>query len=131
MKWLLYSYIILVIILHLIPTPGGLEISSAEVGFIRMDYLLHVLVFLPWMFFSLTFRHNQTARKWSLHDPSVWFGLGILAATATEGIHYWLPYRSFNPVDMLANAAGVVIGAVVIFGGWWIAGKKRGYANFR
>jgi len=150
MKWLLYSYISLVIILHLIPTPGRLEISSAEVGFIRMDYLLHVLVFLPWMFLVGSVRsqglrdmmqgtrtreqgpgalfptpdNRQQATDNRIRFFLVWMAIGIALAIGAEGIQYWLPHRTYNPWDAVFNALGVVIGAVLILGGWWIAGRK-------
>jgi len=136
MKWLLYSYISLVIILHLIPTPGGLEMSSAGVGFIRMDYLLHVLVFLPWMFLMGSVKSQGPGGLFPTPDNRqqitdkrirfflVWMLIGIALAIGAEGIQYWLPHRTYNPWDAVFNALGVVIGAVLIFGGWWIAGRK-------
>ena len=44
----------------------------------------------------------------------VWMWLGIILAVGAEGLHYWIPYRNFNPMDALFNALGVMIGAVIL-----------------
>ena len=37
--------------------------------------------------------------------------IGLIALGVTlEGVQSFLPYRSFDPMDMLANACGVVVG---------------------
>jgi VanZ family protein len=41
--------------------------------------------------------------------------LGLLAAFATEGVQYFLTYRSYNINDLLSNFLGVVLGAIILF----------------
>ncbi|WP_435196271.1 VanZ family protein [Natronomonas sp. EA1] len=42
------------------------------------------------------------------------YGLGI------EGVQAFLPARSFDPLDMVANAVGAGIGTVV----WWVVARR-------
>ncbi len=52
MNILVLMYVLGVVVLHVIPT-GGAGLNSIEFGPLRADYLLHSLVFLPWMFLLL------------------------------------------------------------------------------
>ena len=41
-------------------------------------------------------------------------GAGLLMAFATEGVQYFLTYRSYNVNDLLSNFLGVLIGSIVL-----------------
>ena len=121
MEPLLPLYILLVIILHLVPT-SDYSLSSFTVGPFRGDYLLHLVCFLPWMFLLyIRFPKWKTAGKrlsWSMEKSKSgfwkglsWACLGIIFAIGAETIHFWLPHRDFNPMDALFNIAGVAVGA--------------------
>lgn len=43
-----------------------------------------------------------------------WLLTGLLFASATEGLQYFLPYRAFNINDLLANLLGVMAGFAVL-----------------
>ena len=56
---------------------------------IRLDYLLHSILFIPWFFISLlTFRAEK------ISDKLMMAGSGLLMAFITEGIQYFLAYRT-------------------------------------
>ena len=47
--YFIYAYIFLVIVLHMVPM-GDYQLNTFQFGPLRADYLLHSLIFLPWMF---------------------------------------------------------------------------------
>ncbi len=99
--------------LHLIPLGEG-GTDRFDLGPLRADYLLHTLIFIPWMF--LFYTKPDSGRKirfrWLTPLPFLgWLGLGLLLAAGAEGIQYWVDYRTFNPMDAVFNMLGVVVGA--------------------
>ena len=87
----------LVIVLSLAPLPG----ATAPPG---SDKLGHVLAWL------------MLAGWWGLLRPSrPWFtALGLLALGALlEALQALLPWRQFEPADLLANLAGVLAGTLL------------------
>jgi len=111
-------YLVIVFILHVIPTSAGdgegLGLSSRMIFFVRADYLLHFLIFIPLMVLVWLYLNQEnitgTAR---VNHALLWLVGGICFAFLMEGLHLLLPYRTFNPVDFFLNAAGVIMGAVV------------------
>ncbi len=83
---------------------GGLStsLSGTKVLSLRMDYLLHALVFLP------------LVPLWKLAKSGhplvavVMAGIGI--AALAEISHLWIPYRGYNINDLLGNVLGAVLG---------------------
>lgn len=104
-----------VLITTFIPLAG--ELNKIDIGpdafHIRLDHLLHVLVyFLICMYYLIGARKGI-----SLFEKNAFlkFVLLILVlATVTEVIQLWVPERAFNPVDWIANVAGMGIGVGVI-----------------
>jgi glycopeptide antibiotics resistance protein len=113
MRWFLVTgYILFVIGLHVVPMGGAATLSSTGVGPLRADYLLHLVIFFPWMFFlpcQPKMSKVSVHRKWW-----GWLGLGIMLAAGAEVLQLWVPYRTFNPVDVVFNMAGVVVGGAGI-----------------
>ncbi len=122
--------------------PTEKPLNKMELGPFRLDYLLHTLIFLPWMFVAFWGKRNKMQRTKptdnldsgpsalrsfsfsllkthgsSLASPrplAAWLLLGIIFAASAEGIQYWLPYRGFNIMDVLFNVLGVLIGGVLL-----------------
>lgn len=89
---------------------------------IRTDHLLHFGVyFLIMMYFlfgeikGLTIFRENSLNKYIL--------LILALATVTETAQLWVPARAFNVLDWVANAAGIVMGAVVCR---LVIGRKMG-----
>ncbi len=112
MKKLFWSYTIILILLAVLPINGGESvINHTFIISIRLDYLIHFAIYIPWMVIlwkmtGANFRNN-TGRS------LLYILFALLFAIANEGIQYVLPYRAFNINDLLANGLGVMIGAVV------------------
>jgi glycopeptide antibiotics resistance protein len=107
---LIFLYIIIVIAFHLVPM-GGYSFNRMNFGPFRGDYLIHLVCFLPWMFLLM---YSSPKGKIGPLKGLAWMSLGIILALAVEAIHYRHPQRSFNPMDAMANVAGVVVGAGVV-----------------
>ncbi|MCA1786287.1 MAG: VanZ family protein [Desulfobacteraceae bacterium] len=102
-KTFLGLYLVFLVVMVLVPL-GELNttLSDTFVFELRLDYLVHVLVFAP------------VVVLWKLGFPrhSMWviMGVGVVLAVGLEGVQYLLPYRSWNVNDAVGNVVGVVLG---------------------
>ncbi len=123
-----WVYVVMVIGLHVAPLGGG-GLDSMTLGPVRADYLLHVLLFLPWVVLKCV-RLGKGSRwrvEWAgigAGGAAAWMATGIGLAVAGEGVQYWLPYRGFNPMDMIFNGVGVVLGGVLALLGNFLAERR-------
>ncbi len=94
-------------------------LSDNYVVNIRLDYLGHIVLFLPFLFL--------VKRAYSIHFFLALLS-GLIFAGFCEGLQYLLPYRSFNINDLLANIIGVAIGIILVMGPVWgcLKGKVKG-----
>lgn len=70
----------------------------------RGDYIVHAIQFLPFLiilgFLNLSILNS--------------IFLGLLFAVFLESIQWFLPYRSFNVNDLIANSVGVLAGVLLL-----------------
>ncbi len=106
---LAFLWFILILFLSLIPnsTPDKIQFVNFEM---RLDYLLHFLIYLP-LGFALM--------KWSMpkRNNSKYFYAIILFLTYSilpELVQYFIPYRTFNPYDLLFNISGMIVGCLIV-----------------
>jgi len=102
-KNILISYLIVLILLVAAPLNGlSTSLNNTTVIHLRLDYLMHALLFLPLAFL------------WRLSFPGhrLWLILiiGLFIAASMEGLQYLLPYRAWNINDLVSNGVGVVLG---------------------
>lgn len=97
-----WLYVLFILLMVTLPISGAQKLDNFDILSFRADYFLHGLLFVPWAFF-------QRVRKMK---ALAWLGLGLVFAAFSEGIQYFLTYRSFNINDMTGNASGVLIGFV-------------------
>jgi VanZ family protein len=89
------------------------RLNNVFVLSIRLDYLAHFAIFIPWMiivWFSTGVRFANFPWK-----AIGWIAAGIGLGAISELVQYFLPYRSFNINDLVANTMGVALGSVVFF----------------
>lgn len=111
-KKLFWVYTVILILLSVLPINGsGSAINHTFIISIRLDYLLHFVVYLPWMFFLRKMTGLTFAKE--LKQVLTLMMIAILFAFANEAMQYFLPYRAFNINDLLANGFGVLLGMVV------------------
>lgn len=90
-------------------------LNEIEIVYFRADYLLHSLLFLPWMILvGFHLNRKNLKRQLRFRYFFYWFLAGISLAVFSEAIQLLLAYRSFNPMDVVFNIAGVVAGGA----GW-------------
>jgi glycopeptide antibiotics resistance protein len=105
-KGLLGLYLVFLVVMVVVPL-GELNttLSDTFVFELRLDYLVHALVFVP------------VVVLWKLGFPgqSLWkiAGVGMVLAVGLEGVQYLLPYRSWNVNDAVGNVVGVVLGWLI------------------
>ncbi len=107
-------YGLIITILMTIPLNSNeLGLNNVTVFEIRGDYLLHFALFIP-LLVLMRFCLNISF----IRNPKVaLLGLlfGLILAIGTELVQYYLPYRSYNINDVIANVLGVLIGSLVFF----------------
>ena len=97
-----FVYLIFLILLAVAPINGNSHsLNDIFILKLRSDYFAHALQFVPWMFFGIRLKKKIL----------YWLLLGLLIASVTEGIQFFLTYRSFNINDLMANLIGVMVGS--------------------
>lgn len=104
--YILPIYMLAVILLSVLPVNDSESaINHIFLVHIRLDYVFHMLMFLPWMGFLLI-------RKYS--GVFSWFLAGTVFSLLSESVQYFLPYRAFNINDMIANFCGLSFGSLLV-----------------
>ncbi len=102
-KVFFYIYIIATLLLILLPLNGLVKLDKMILE-LRPDLLVHGVLLLPWMFL----KNNQRIPNYA------WALLGTLYGAALEFSQLYLPYRSFDLSDMLANTVGVLLSCMLM-----------------
>jgi VanZ family protein len=112
LRYLFWSYLIFLIVLALLPLNGASSVALNHVHIIRirLDYLIHSVLFIPWVFLYI---HAFRPVKWQ--GILLMICLGLLAAFTAEWVQYFLTYRTYNINDLLSNFLGVLLGAIILF----------------
>jgi VanZ family protein len=113
-------YLAGIVIAYLAPVNTHGELNRSSVLGIRSDYLLHALLFFPLPLLLASFNRKKNVRVPGL------FLIAVSLAALAECIHLLVPYRSFNPIDMLANISGACIGGITMTGYTLFRRKRLG-----
>jgi len=102
-KMLLILYLFALLLMVIVPL-GGLNktLTDTFVFKLRLDYLAHVLVFMP---FVVLWRQG-----FPRHSLWIIMGIGVVLAVGLEGLQYLLSYRVWNMKDAAGNVFGAGIG---------------------
>lgn len=92
----------IILILAVVPdnTPQMIKINGYE---IRIDIIEHILIYLCLGFFLMKIKH--------IGIVYIIF-LGLILASVPEIIQHFLPYRSFDPIDLMLNLSGLILGLI-------------------
>ena len=113
---LLLLYCVAIFLLTLLPINGeSSSLNNTYIVNIRLDYFLHTLVFLPFLLLATFSFSGNSQRKRTINKILSLIILGLIFAIITEGIQFYLPYRTFNINDLIANTLGVILGFPIIF----------------
>jgi len=103
-----FIYFGFVLFLHVVPLGDDLDLTvnnSYILDGLRLDHLLHGLIFLPTYFFFRSWLHElQTQRS------LIAVLLGILFGVFAESLQIFIPYRAFTLPDLMSNAIGALLG---------------------
>jgi VanZ family protein len=115
-KWLKFWPFVFVIItifwLSVIKTPS---LKLYENWFWdNIDKFGHTLAYIA-LFFSgaSSLRSFSKKKQLTISNLKVLFTFGLLYGLSIEILQHFLPHRSFDPFDLLANTAGLILGAVI------------------
>jgi VanZ family protein len=113
LNWLIVVYLVFVVFILTTSIHPVVRLNKIKVFSIRLDYLLHFLLFIPWMILArwrwAGMDRNRAVFYWAA-------GAGLFLAGLTEVIQIFVPYRSFSLHDFAANSLGIAFGALIA--GW-------------
>ena len=113
-KWLFCGWLIIVLTTNVIPLGNDInKIIHKPVFKFRLDYLIHFcsfLIFIPLYFIEVRRGGPIFSKKPVLKYIFIVGSSAILF----ESIQYFLPYRTFNPMDLISNLTGTIIGTIII-----------------
>ncbi len=122
-KRLLIIYLLVVLLLVVLPINGKeSRINHIYILSFRLDYIFHLILFCPWMFFlnyikTYFFKYEITLFKWVL--------TGLFFCISSECLQYFIPYRAFNINDAFANCLGILCSLCI----YLIVSKKIAIEN--
>ena len=113
--FLIFIYPFLVFLLAVLPINNKDDlINQIYILNIRLDHIIHFLIFFNWMILISLFSIKKTPGSIKFQIVR-WFFWGLLLALSSEGIQYFLNYRSFTFIDLLSNISGLLMGWLFFF----------------
>lgn len=111
-------YTLTLITLLLIPAGDSIQLDIYFLG-IRTDHFIHASLFLPLLpYFRLKLKTNVSAPVFLKY-----FIASVLFAVFCECLQLLVPYRQFDPTDIVANVVGVSLGGLAFL--WRKAPKEN------
>lgn len=117
-KHLFWLWLILLLLLNVLPISLGSGnnsqgLSSKKLFSLRLDYLVHISIFLP--FACIWLLGKKRGVRWFGRFEAPKFSLIVLmAAIVFELLQLFTPWRTFNWVDMAYNVIGAACSVMVI-----------------
>lgn len=111
MKKLIFIYLFVVVVVHVVPLGDDLDLTvnnSYIIEDLRLDHLLHGLIFVPVYFFIWSLIHSE--HRWQRFIIALL--LCTLFAVLAESLQILLSYRAFTVPDLLSNLFGVGVGLI-------------------
>lgn len=106
----LFLYLFVIFLFATLPINNENDtINQTYIQNIRLDHIFHALLFFPWMILSTFFSAKKSFVSIRFSNV-IWLLGGLLVAVITEGIQYFLKYRSFTLTDLLFNICGLLLG---------------------
>jgi len=100
----------LLLFISIIPSGANFNIEKIDLWqlSLRLDYFLHFSAYfgfyiLLWLLCILNLSVPAFFFKWLII-------VSLLLSVCTELIQLLLPYRTFNPFDLLSNISGIILG---------------------
>lgn len=108
-NWIKYTYFSMIFLAHVLPLNSDFDFAmnnSYVLEGLRLDHLLHSLIFVPMYFFIQSYFVERNALK----NIILSLFLGLFFGGLLECTQIFLPYRAFTLPDLFSNMIGVLIG---------------------
>jgi hypothetical protein len=112
LTWLIIIYVLVILVLSTALINTKVALNRTWVLHVRLDHMLHVLMFIPWMAL-VRCRWNE---KEGMGFIILALVVGLLLASISEGVQLFIPKRAFYQTDLIANWLGIFVGGL-IYGG--------------
>ena len=115
LKWLFWGWLIMMLILNVVPLENELNQDLTTIRFIfRLDYVVHSLTFLVFAWIWV-FGKIKNICWFENYEVLKFGGIVFVSAIGLELLQILIPYRTFNPMDMMANLFGAILTLLCIF----------------
>jgi VanZ family protein len=114
-KLFFWSGCLAVLTTAFIPIAGNLNKIRLGRGFfeIRLDHLLHLTVYFLICMYYLAGQWKGL-KLFNTKALCKFIVVMVLLATISEVVQLWVPARTFNVMDWVANMAGILLGVLII-----------------
>lgn len=105
---LFWTCILLIVFFSLVPNGPKMEMKIQKDSY-QLDYFLHFSIYLSLSILYFLWKLND---DFKIKRPLVMYYLigGLFLAISSEFIQQIIPNRTFNPMDLFYNVAGVFAG---------------------
>ena len=114
-KWLFWGWLIIVVVFNVIPLgkETNRSLSGNKIYQFRLDYVVHSLTFLVFAWIWVLGKIKNVC--WFEGNEVLKFGgIVFISALGLELLQIIIPYRTFNPMDMIANLFGALLAMLFI-----------------
>ena len=114
LKWLFWGWMIIVVFLNVVPLGNKLNQDLTSRFVFRLDYVVHSLTFLifAWIW---VFGKIKNICWFENYEVLKFGGIVFVSAIGLELLQILIPYRTFNPMDMMANIFGAILTILCMF----------------
>jgi VanZ family protein len=115
-KWLFWGWLIMVLVLNVVPLGNetNRSLSGNKIYQYRMDYVVHSLTFLVFAWIWVLGKIKNVC-WFKSYEVLKFGGIVFISALGLELLQILIPYRTFNPMDMMANLIGAILTMLCIF----------------
>ena len=115
-RWLFWGWLIMVLILNVVPfgNETNRSLSSNKLFKFRLDYVVHSLTFLVFAWIWV-FGKIKDVCWFESYEVLKFGGIVFVSAMVIELLQIFVPYRTFNPMDMIANLFGAILTLLCVF----------------
>jgi len=114
-RWLFWGWLIVVLILNVVPLGNELNQDLTTKRFIfRLDYVVHSLTFLVFAWIWVLGKIKDVC-WFESYEVLKFEGIIFVSAMGIELLQIFVPYRTFNPMDMIANIVGALLAMLFIY----------------
>ena len=105
-----WMYIILVITVHIVPISDNVAPDDYYYISMRPDQIIHFFMFSPFCF--LIWAWQQVNFYEDVFFCLAVLFIGVIFSFVLEFLHLFIPYRSFELGDLVANVLGALAGSI-------------------